>query len=259
MYNCGVRPLGGSLFLIGSICAANAGAQVPATVRGVVLHGETRSPVEAVRVSIVGTALAALTDSAGGFLIDGITPGLRVLQARSVGYVAGTWLIELRDAQVVRDTFVLDPIAVTIEAVTVRGEAVDWRSEAGFERRRLAGNGFFFTREDIYQRQPRTVADVMRTVPGVTTTCRGYGNNCVITMSRSSRGRCQPEYFLDGHPATFSTGANFPIDVAAIRGVEVYRNEFETPVELQRLGLRCGVIAIWTIDPGERFGSPARP
>ena len=260
VYNCRVRRvLGGPLFLIVA-CAAVAAAQTPATVRGFVIHGESRTPVEGVRVSIIGTALSAFTDSSGRFSIDGIAAGTRVLQARAVGYIAGTWLLSLRDGDLLRDTFLLDPVAIAVEAVTLRPTDLDdWRSEAGFEHRRGTGRGFFVTREDIQRRQPRTVADVIRTVPGVSATCRGYGNNCVITMTRTSRGTCQPEYFLDGHQATNSTGANFPIDVAAIRGVEIYRNEFEAPVEMQRMGLRCGVIAIWTIAPGERFNTPARP
>ena len=260
MYNFPVRrALGGSLFLIVA-CAAAAAAQTPARVRGFIIHGESRTPVEGVRVSIIGTALSAFTDSSGLFNIDGIAAGTRVLQARAVGYTAGTWLLTLREGESLRDTFLLEPIAIAVEAVTVRvSDTGDWRSESGFEQRRQSGRGVFVTRADIQQRQPRTVADVLRTVPGVSTTCRGYGNNCVVTMTRTSRGTCQPEYFLDGHVATFSTGANFPIDIAAIRGVEIYRNEFEAPVEMQRFGLRCGVIAIWTIAPGERFGNPERP
>lgn len=247
-------PLGGLLILL---FASNAAAQSSATIGGVMVHHGSRLPVDGARVAVVGTGLAVMTGADGRFELAGIPVGARVLQARAVGFVVGSWLLQLRDGQSFRDTFELEPVNVTVEAVYVRAEATDWRSEAGFERRRANGVGAFITREDIRRRHPATISDLMRSVSGVVTTCRGNGG-CMIQMARSTRG-CQPEYFLDGYPATLATGANFPIDIVAIRGVEVYRNEFETPVEFQKLNLRCGVIAIWTIDPGERFDTPPRP
>jgi len=85
----------------------------------------------------------------------------------------------------------------------------------------------------------------MRTVPELLTTYSS--RSCIVRMLRGTRP-CLPEYFLDGFPATFATGPDFP--VSQIRGVEIYRNHFEAPAEFQRPNLSCGVIAIWTVEPG---------
>ncbi len=236
--------------------AAQAAAQAPARVGGVVLDGENRRPVAGVRVAVLGMSESATTDSAGRFELVRVTAGVRVLQARAIGYLVGSWLVDVSEGQTFRGTFELEPSAVAVEGVTVTADAAtNWRSEAAFERRRADGNGVFIGREDIRRRRPATIADLMRGVPGLITTCTSRG--CTILMGRSTR-QCRPEYFLDGHPATFATGANFPINVTGIRGVEVYRSEFEVPSEFQKINLRCGIIAIWSIEPGEDLDRPER-
>jgi hypothetical protein len=230
-------------------------AQSSATVGGVLVHREQRTPVEGARIAVLGTGQTASTDAEGRFVLSGIPSGVRVLQARAIGYAVTSWLLELRDGQSFRDTFDLEPSVVTMDTVLVRAEQTNWRSEDAFERRRRRGVGFFITREDILRQRPNSVADLMRGVPGLVTSCRG-NNNCVIQMVERSTRPCQPEFFLDGAPATNSTGPNFPLTTSSTRGVEVYRNQFEAPVEFQKMGMRCGVIAIWTVDPGQPLGQP---
>src|SRR6185436_5303430 len=141
----------------------------------------------------------------------------------------------------------------TVDTIRVVADAGpdSWRNEAGFEARRRGSRGYFITREEIARRQPRTLADLMRNVPGIQTICRGgASNSCRMTMNRGSRP-CAPDFFLDGFEATASTGPNFPIN--QIRGIEIYGDPSMIPLELQRPNLRCGIIAIWTIDSGTRL------
>jgi hypothetical protein len=236
------------------LCQPTAAApQAPASIRGTLLDRVARTPIEGARVAVVGFARAANTDSAGRFEILGVQPGVRVVQARAMGYATAMWIVELQDGQLFEQPFELEPRAVEVAGIDVtakQDEGNAWRTESGFEQRRRSGRGFFITRQDIQGRRANTVSDLLRTVPGVMTTCGSRG--CVVQMIRST-SLCRPEFFLDGYPATLATGPDFPINVTAIRGVEVYRDQFEAPAELQKPGLRCGVIAIWTIEPGERL------
>jgi len=227
-------------------------AQTTATISGVLVSRDGRLPIEGGRVAVLGTAIVAASDSSGRFVLTGVPAGVRVLQARAIGFAVGSWLLELSEGQAFSDTLALENRVVTLEAVTAVADPNDWRSEAAFDRRRASGDGYFVTREDIAQRRAQSVADLMRQVPGLITLCRA--GNCRIMMMRSTRS-CSPEYFLDGYPATLSTGANFPVGIGSIRGIEVYSTASEAPAEFQRIGLRCGVIAIWTVNPGERLGS----
>jgi hypothetical protein len=226
--------------------AARAARAQTATVAGSLVDRTSRIPVEGARVAVLGTGLGASTDSGGRFELVGVPSGVRVVQIRAIGYAVGSWMVELGEGQVLRQVFELEARAVQLDSVTVTAAAyTGWRSEAGFEERRGRRVGFFLSRQEIQQRHANTIGDLMRVVPGLMTTCRQ--NSCVVRMERGTQN-CQPEYFLDGYPATFSTGPNFPI--TQIRGVEIYRDRFETPAEFQRPNLQCGVIAIWTVEPG---------
>jgi hypothetical protein len=227
----------------------SAAQQAPASVDGTLLDRTSRTPVDGARIAILGFSLTAASDSAGRFVLVGLPPGVRVLQVRALGYATGSWLLQLAEGQQLVGEFELERREVPVAGVTIVGAAErGWRTEAGFEQRRHEGRGFFITREDIRGRRANTLTDLLRVVPGVMTTCRS--GTCVVYMGRST-SQCRPEYFLDGYPATLSTGPNFPINVVGIRGVEVYRDPSEAPSEFQRPGIRCGIIAIWTIEPGE--------
>lgn len=221
-----------------------------AAVAGSLINRESRTPIEGAHVSIVGTGLDASSDAQGRFQLTGIPAGVRVIQVRAIGFAVGSWVVQLDEGQSFSQILELAPRALEVEGVTVTGrEDATWRSERGFEERRQSGRGFFITREMIQQRNAQNITDLLRSVPGVISTCGGRG--CIVRMSRSTT-QCQPEYLLDGYPATFSTGPSFPIQ--QIRGVEVYRDRFETPPEFQRPNQQCGVIAIWTVEPGTALG-----
>lgn len=238
---------GAALRALALMVAVPVPAQQAATVGGSLLDRASRTPVEGARISVLGTSLGSSTDPSGRFAVGGVPAGVRILQIRAIGYAVGTWVVVLSEGQSLHQTFELERRAIVLDSITVAaaGGATGWRSEAGFEERRLRGDGFFITREQIQQRYATKLADLLRTVPGLMTTCNS--RSCVVRMLRNTRP-CAPEYFLDGFPASFATGPDFPL--SQIRGVEVYRNQFETPGEFQRPNLACGVIAIWTIEPG---------
>ena len=221
-----------------------------ATVAGSLVNRESRTPVEGARVTIIGTSLEASSDAEGRFQMTGVPAGVRVMQVHAIGFAVGSWVVQLDEGQNLRQTFELAPRALEVEGVTVTGREEDtWRSERGFEARRQRGVGYFVTREQILQRNAPTVAELLRTVPSVMNICNLRG--CQMRLP-STTGPCSPEFFLDGYLATFSSGPNFPL--SQVRGVEVYRDQFSVPGEFQRPNLRCGVIAIWTVEPGAALG-----
>jgi hypothetical protein len=208
----------------------------------VVVNAQTRGPIEGAVVTLHFTGKSARTDSAGRFRLLDVEPGAGLVQVRALGYRMGSWSVKLAEGETLADTLQLEPVAIQLPDVVVEAPPNnDWRSPAAFERRRARGGGYFITEEQIRQQHANSLAELLRTVPGVTTACNYFG--CAVRMNRSPRP-CAPEYFLDGYPATFATGPSFPIQ--AIRGVEIYPDAFSAPIELQRLELRCGVIALWT-------------
>lgn len=217
--------------------AGTAGAQQgTASLVGHLVNRETRSPIEGATVVHAGTGATTTSDVAGQFRYGGLSLGDHELDIRAIGYAHSVWRVRLQAGEQVR-VFELD-----IATYELPGVVVEVRGKlAEFERRRAHGMGFFFTRDEIERRHARSLSDLMRGVPGVHTTC-GRGS-CVIQMSRSPRG-CRPEYYLDGFPASFSVGPDFPL--TGIYGVEVYRTASEAPTDFRKPELRCGVILIWS-------------
>jgi len=222
--------------------AAAQRATASAAIVGVVRNRETHAPVPGAVARLEWTGRSVAVDSDGRFELKGLLPGPGLLQIRAIGYRIGSWAVNLAESTVVSRTFDMEEVPIVLPELNATTTPVDdWRSPQGFEQRRRKGDGYFITEEQIKQQQPLTLAEVLRTVPGVYTFCTSYG--CRVLMLRSTPP-CTPEYFLDGFPATLATGPDFPIQ--GIRGIEIYGDVFSTPNEFQRLGLRCGVIAIWT-------------
>src|SRR4051812_39804711 len=111
--------------------------QQSAVIGGILLDRTTRIPIEGARVNVLGTTLRTSSDSAGRFDVAGVPPGVRVIQARAVGYAIGSWMVELGEGQRLNQVFELDGRTLTVDSVTVVADGDQgWRSEAGFEHRR---------------------------------------------------------------------------------------------------------------------------
>ena len=234
-----------ALVALACLPASRAVAQRPtasASIVGVVRNRETHAPVPGAVARLEWTGKSVSVDSEGRFELRELQPGPGLLQIRAIGYLLGSWAVRLAESTVVSKTFEMDEVPVVLpELNSTTTMPDDWRSPQGFELRRQRGDGYFISEQQIKQQQPRTLVEVLRTVPGVYTFCDF--ERCRVLMLRSTPP-CQPEYFLDGYPATLAMGPDFPIQ--GIRGIEVYGDVFSTPIEFQRLGLNCGVIAVWT-------------
>ena len=229
--------------VLASLAAGAAVAQTStASIVGVVRNRQTLEPVSGAIARLAFGGRSVSVDSAGRFELTGLRPGAGLLQIRAIGYSVGSWAVTLHENGTVADTFDMDPVPVVMEPLVVAGTAIeDWRSPAGFERRRQKGDGYFITEQQIKEQHTLTLVELLRQVPGVYTICHYF--HCSVYLDRSSPP-CEPDYFLDGYPASLSVGPDFPIE--GIRGIEVYGDAFSAPVEFQKIGLTCGVVAIWT-------------
>ncbi|MBE0595140.1 MAG: carboxypeptidase regulatory-like domain-containing protein, partial [Gemmatimonadales bacterium] len=94
----------------------------PGTVRGRVTDAATGLAVAQVQVTVMGTALGALTDDAGNYEIVGIPPGLYSIEARRIGYaVAYEEDVSVPDGGPVTVDFALGMVALTLDAMVVTG------------------------------------------------------------------------------------------------------------------------------------------
>ncbi len=222
-------------------------SQVPAATAGIIgrlVDQQTRVPVQGARVSLLGTPHQTETDSAGHFTQAGLTAGAYFLEIRAFGYGAGSWLVRLGDGETIDTIFELSPLGYALDPVVVAVRpTLAQRRLQEFDRRRRERHGVFITAEQIETNNATTLMDVLRNVPGVRLMCTTRG--CQVRMTRSARGGgCQPDWVLDGLPATFSSTPS--MSTIGIVGIEIYRSLSETPPEFLKSDSQCGVIAIWT-------------
>lgn len=232
-----------------------AAAQEPfGELVGQVLLSADGTELADVRVTIVGTDLSSVSDTAGRFRIDAVPAGDHVL---TVSYqnlasdVAGSVPVAVSENETVWITILLEINVVPVPELVVQIEREDNVGKmAGFDRRRTLGSGTFILREDIDRAQPSRLSQLFYAVPGVRVV-PPPSNDIFGSRLISARGGldCYMQYYLDGirqPQGSFDIDLLPPEDVQAI---EVYSGPSRTPAIYAHRGAPCGVVAIWTRDP----------
>jgi hypothetical protein len=212
-------------------------------ITGQVIDQQSRIPVGAATVNLIGTRLRTATDSAGRFSQASLGAGTYILEVRAIGYGVTSWVLRLSEGELVDFVFELEPLGVDLAPIVVEGRPGYFQRRMDeFEERRRAGRGVFITRAQIDASHAATMADVLRGVPGVRLNCRS--GVCGVQMTRTAHGVCNADWVVDGVPASVSSPPHLP--VVGIVAVEIYRSPTEAPAEFLKADSQCGVIAIWT-------------
>lgn len=141
------------------------------------------------------------------------------------------------------DIILLAPLEVVARAAPLASPGL-----AGFEFRRAKGVGRYITRQEIEQRRPGYVTDMLLSLPGIRLVSDGPGHRRVITMGR--RG-CPSQLFVDGFLINPPGGpVQLVLDDAvipeSIEGIEIYDGFSTIPAEFLTPAAACGVIVVWT-------------
>jgi hypothetical protein len=262
-----MRLLGPGLLLIVTTALE---AQV---IRGTVRADSGDVPVAGAEVLLEGTEWRSRTDRAGTFRLTDITPGSYRLLARAVGYrpLAAQAIVAAGDT--IDLDLVLTKLTVELPPIEVTADKPEFRSAVmrGFDDRRRAGLGRFFTRKDLEKWDHGTVTAALRGVSGlrlvplpctggyaVATNREGGGpgagvHKLVCTGIRGTliiQPACYLSVYVDG-VRIWSWGDQPPPDMEdlaaqAIEGIEIYRGPSELPAQYQTTGSSCGAVLFWT-------------
>ena len=255
--------------LLALAAATSLEAQV---LRGTVKADSGDVPVVGAEVLLEGTEWRSRTDRAGAFRLIDIKPGSYRLLARAVGYrpLAAKAIIAVGDT--IELELVLTKMTVELAPLEVTADKPEFRSAVmrGFDDRRSAGLGRFFTRTDLEKWDHGTVTGALRGVSGLrlvplpcsggyaVATARGGdtpGARRLVCSGISGRGlaiqpACFLSIYLDG-VKLWSWGDQPPPDMEAIQamsleGIEIYRGPAELPAQYQTTGSACGAVLFWT-------------
>jgi hypothetical protein len=222
--------------------ASQAAPRNSAVLKGVVVD-QTGLPIEGAQVSIE----SARTESneKGEFIMTSRVVGEQRLRVRRVGFRPDSQDVVTDFGRTLQVNVVLKPVAVTLAVVTVTGRHDFSGAMAGFYRRRAAGSGRYFTREDIEKRNPAKLSDLLRGVAGISVTPQRTSVGSV----RVRGSRCAPVVFLDGHGLTAGEFDLDSVDPRSFDGIEIYSGGATVPAEFQRtfrMSSSCGTILLWS-------------
>jgi hypothetical protein len=213
---------------------------MPLAKRAVSLLNEGRDPVGSV----------VMTDDNGDFTIRTGRAGDLRLMAGGNEYLTSTtppFHLSANEMIVVKlfvstTTGVLAPLGVAARLVP---QNIGVASLAGFTyRRERAVGGTFIRGSDITASGARSLADVVRSIPGVSISDTPAPRT--IAVAREGRAPCAPAFYVDGvrlgeDPRSTIDGLRFD----RLFGVEVYTRESDVP-SIFADGAPCAAIVIWT-------------
>lgn len=211
-------------------------------LRGTVVNA-SGVPVEGAYVAVSGTAFVTETNEQGEFLFPQIEAGARTLRVRRLGFRPDSLAITATGGRNASVVVTLQPVAVQLTTVEVRGRPDLTGPIGGFYRRRAIGTGRYFTAEDIERRNPQRMTDMLRSVPGLSVANRVQGN------VRIRGSRCAPVIFFDGQALSSVEFDLDSVDPRSFEGIEVYSGSSSVPVEFQRtfrVSSSCGTILLWS-------------
>jgi hypothetical protein len=250
--------IAGATFVVSTVAGAQARATPDSarrrenTLVGTVVD-VIGKPMEQVEVYIAGTDRTVRTDARGVWQFTNPPVGPRVVVARQLGFVP--YVREVQVGAIAIDTIILVlrryPRTLSTVEVTARMKLATSAANETSERllQMQVGSGRLFTRDQILQMRPFSIAELIYGVPGIAVR-RGQGE-VIVTSTRAGVGimnvdgqQCQLQFYLNTTP--ISNEGVSQLDPMTFRSVEVY------PQTVQLTGLptrndRCGAIVINTM------------
>lgn len=223
------------------------------TVAGLVTEAIGGLPVGGAVVELNGN-LIAVTTADGIFNVPNVPLawGPNKFDVRHLSYAEvsdDVWLVNPNETFAFNVVLIPVPLTVPHIVVEVDRTLMVYGRMKPFYERRASGFGLFFTRQEITERNPTVITDVLVGLPGVQLVTRGLTQVQVI-FTRAARGFSDPcpspDIFFNGALVQGGFFLNDIIHPDQVEAIEIYRSLTETPLQFQKPTSTCGSIVIWT-------------
>jgi hypothetical protein len=222
---------------------AQPGAVGTGGVKGVV-RDSLGTAVEGAQVFVTGSSMRGESDADGQFLLAKASPGPMMVHVRRIGFSPDSQEINVLAGSNVDAVFTLRRLSVELAPVVVLGRREITGRMAGFYQRMSRGHGHFITREQVERRNPATMTDLFRMIPGARVETRGFSRQV-----RFRGARCAPLTWLDGSPLYAGEFDLDSVDPRTFEGIEIYSGAASVPAEFQgnrSISSACGTVILWS-------------
>jgi hypothetical protein len=227
-----------------SIPSGSSVTRSTGVVTGHVVSPEGKAVARA-RIEIPMSSVSTITREDGGFRFPEVLTGTELLVVYSLGHSSANQAVNVTSRRPTDVTITVGPTLNLLDPVLVTARRNQALEKNGFNRRERAGFGHYFTREDIDQRRPNYITDILKGVAGFNVSYVRGG--AVITGRPGIRtGGCTTVYvdgieWRDLEPGELDTFVN-PDDVI---GLEVYQSG-EEPAQFRKFDRGCVTLVVWT-------------
>jgi hypothetical protein len=237
-------PTGAPAIILGRTLTPNAASRIAGWV---LLPEHSEATVEI----LVDNVVRATAGKDGSFAVNQVPQGARRISFRS-SRVAVRHIVVM--AEPGQSHLLLVALREAPVFVLRNPNPVFDRRMAEFRQRRRSGDGVFLDRSEIEKRHPRTLTDLLRSIPGIRIVVTERGNRYVSSHFRRfvekaagpESAMCDIMFYVDGQPFPMEAGdAEVRLPVAEIAAMEVYLSAGSVPRQFAGANAACGVIMIW--------------
>ena len=200
------------------------------------LSGE---PFAGAQVRVRDARAAAVTDSAGRFVLRDLPAGTQILVVRHPGYALAELPVELRpDRRAERVVLLVRPL--TLEAIQASAAAMDLEAFDASRRTNLYGQ--FLTQEQIVKKKHATeTVDLFDDLLGFTPFGRGASARVISNLALANQHECtSASVIIQGREGRRIND----VTPAQIAGIEAYSDAEFAPGRFAGQA-DCGVVVIW--------------
>jgi hypothetical protein len=206
---------------------------------------EGAEPVAGARVTVEGTALAAVTDAEGTARIGNVPAGARTVRVERIGYRASRFEADFRRGEALQASIDMETQAVELGGVTVTAKQEQpLLRRNGFYERQAGTPGLFIDREAIASPDPGRTTDLVNGIRS--TRVSTSGRRGIAIRQRRMERMCEVQVWLNGVPVPPEAIQHLSPD--RVEGIELYRGD-EIPLNFHTGRFDqppCGALVVWT-------------